>query len=189
MMVNDAIIINLPRITLQVAMARNIEIKAHIDSISTVLANAMALASSAPVEIHQDDTFFHCAHGRLKLRTFDAHRGELIFYRRADQAGPKESFYLITPTAEPQTLREVLTAANGVIGRVVKQRTLLLAGRTRIHLDRVESLGTFLELEVVLQENESSEDGVAEALRLMARLGVSSGQLIEGAYLDMLKRG
>ena len=69
-----------------------------------------------------------------------------------------------------------------------KHRTLYLVGRTRVHLDRVEDLGDFLELEVVLSEAEPSELGVAEARGLMAALGISPEQLIEGAYLDLLLR-
>ncbi|TGV06151.1 CYTH domain-containing protein [Alcaligenaceae bacterium 429] len=167
-------------------MARNIEIKAYIDSIAAVLPNALAVATAAPVEIQQDDTFFQCANGRLKLRAFDAQRGELIFYSRANQAGPKESFYLISSTTQPQQLREVLAAAHGVVGRVIKHRTLVIAGRTRIHLDRVENLGEFLELEVVLEDGESSEAGMKEAYALMQQLGVGEEQLIEGAYVDLL---
>jgi adenylate cyclase class IV len=169
-------------------LARNIEIKARIDSIASVLPRAVLLASAPPEVIEQDDTFFHCSTGRLKLRTFSPQQGELIFYQRADFAGPKESFYLITSTNAPDTLRAVLAAALGVVGQVVKHRTLLLAGRTRIHLDRVRDLGEFLELEVVLRDGEQASDGVAEAQVLMQRLGIQPDQLIEGAYLDMLTR-
>lgn len=167
-------------------MARNVEIKAYIDSIAAVLPKALTVATAAPVEIQQDDTFFQCANGRLKLRAFDAQRGELIFYSRANQAGPKESFYLISTTTQPQQLREVLAAAHGVVGRVIKHRTLVIAGRTRIHLDRVENLGEFLELEVVLEDGETSEAGMKEAYALMQQLGVGEEQLIEGAYVDLL---
>ena len=169
-------------------MARNIEIKARIASVEAVAAKAAAVATEGPIDILQDDTFFRCDNGRLKLRAFSAAAGELIFYRRPDQQGPKESFYLRSPTTEPETLRESLTLAYGQSGRVRKHRTLFLAGRTRIHLDRVEGLGDFLELEVVLGENETSDVGVREAHELMAALGVEPGQLIEGAYVDLLAR-
>lgn len=169
-------------------MARNIEIKANIESISTILPKALAQASSPPVEIYQDDTFFQCNNGRLKLRMFNHAKGELIFYRRANQSGPKESFYLVTPTSEPNTLRDVLSTGQGIIGRVIKHRTLVMSGRTRIHLDRVENLGEFLELEVVLEEDESPENAIAEAYLLMADLGISPQQLIEDSYVDMLAR-
>lgn len=167
-------------------MPRNIEIKARIASVEALAPRAAALASHGPVEILQDDTFFACAAGRLKLRAFGDGTGELIFYRRADQQGPKESFYVVSPTASPDTLRQALSLACGQCGRVRKHRTLFLAGRTRIHLDRVEGLGDFLELEVVLQELEPSEEGVREARELMARLGVDPSQLVESAYVDLL---
>ncbi|MGL6557104.1 class IV adenylate cyclase [Aeromonas dhakensis] len=169
-------------------MPRNIEIKASIERIDDLLPKALAIADQGPVEIEQDDTFFRCDAGRLKLRTLSPSAGELIFYRRADQQGPKESFYQLTPTHEPDRLRETLSLAWGQIGRVQKKRTLLLAGRTRIHLDRVQGLGHFLELEVVLEEDEPREAGMQEANDIMAQLGVEPSRLIEGAYLDLLLR-
>jgi len=167
-------------------MPRNVEIKARIDGVASVAPRAAAIATEGPIEIFQDDTFFRCEGGRLKLRAFDDGSGELIYYRRADRVGPKESFYLRLPTREPDALRRVLELAYGIAGRVVKQRTLYLAGRTRVHLDRVEQLGEFLELEVVLLDGESAEVGVIEARALMERLGIGQGQLVEGAYVDLL---
>lgn len=167
-------------------MARNVEIKARVDSLAAIEPLAAALSGQEPVLIAQDDTFFACASGRLKLRAFADGTGELIFYRRADDSGPKESFYVISPTDAPDTLREALALAYGVIGRVKKRRTVFMAGRARIHLDRVEDLGEFLELEVVLRDNESAEAGMEEARTLMAGLGVAPGQLLPGAYLDLL---
>jgi predicted adenylyl cyclase CyaB len=167
-------------------MARNIEIKARIESIDSILPRAAALADEGPIEIIQDDTFFVCEKGRLKLRVFSPDEGQLIFYRRGDQEGPKESFYLISPTTSPATLGEALSLAYGQAGRVHKNRTLYLVGRTRVHLDRVEGLGDFLELEVVLDEDENVETGEAIAQDLMQRLHILPDQLIKGAYVDLL---
>jgi len=167
-------------------MARNIEIKAHVADLAALAARAAAIANEGPVEIRQDDTFFHCERGRLKLRAFSAQEGELIFYRRTDQPGPKQSFYVRTPTASPDSLREALTLAYGEVGRVRKRRTLFMVGRTRIHLDEVEGLGEFMELEVVLRDDEPLEAGVREAEGLMARLQVQPSQLIDRAYIDLL---
>lgn len=168
-------------------MPRNVEIKARIESVDALLPRVKAIADSGPTEIFQDDTFFSCPNGRLKLRAFSESAGELIFYQRPDVAGPKESFYVISPTASPDTLREALSLAYGQTGRVRKHRTLFLAGRTRIHLDRVDDLGDFLELEVVLSETQDSEDGIRIARELLATLGISPQQLIEGAYVDLLR--
>jgi predicted adenylyl cyclase CyaB len=165
---------------------RNIEIKARIESVAALTPRVAALATEGPIEIAQDDTFFNCVTGRLKLRAFSNDLGELIFYRRVNQAGPKESFYIRSPTSSPETLRESLSLAYGQIGRVRKYRTLFLVGRTRVHLDRVEGLGHFLELEVMLVDDEPADTGVREADELMDRLGVHPEQLIEGAYLDLM---
>jgi predicted adenylyl cyclase CyaB len=167
-------------------LARNIEIKARIVDVTAVTARAAALSGGDPVHIPQDDTFFNCANGRLKLRAFSRSSGELIFYRRANDAGPKESFYVISQTSEVASLREALTLAYGQCGRVRKQRTLYLVGRTRIHIDEVEGLGNFLELEVVLAEHETNEVGLDEALALMKKLEIESAQLVQGAYVDLL---
>lgn len=167
-------------------MPCNIEIKARIESVDALATKVAALATEGPIEISQDDTFFRCDSGRLKLRTFSEVEGELIFYRRANQQGPKESFYLRSPTSSPESLRESLSLACGQVGRVVKHRTLYLCGRTRVHLDRVQGLGHFMELEVVLEGHESSEAGVLEAHNLMEILGIKPSQLIETAYVDLL---
>jgi adenylate cyclase class IV len=170
----------------QAPMARNIEIKARIESVESIAPKAAAIANAGPIEITQDDSFFRCEAGRLKLRTFSADNGELIFYRRASQLGPAESFYVRSPTSAPETLRDLLSIAYGQVGRVRKQRTLFLVGRTRLHLDKVEELGHFLELEVPLAEGEPAEVGVREAEKIMQKLEIKPTRLIEGAYVDLL---
>lgn len=167
-------------------MARNIEIKARIENVEALATRVAAVADHGPIEIRQDDTFFTCERGRLKLRAFSATEGQLIFYQRPNQQGPKECRYVIAPTAEPEALREALSLAYGQIGRIRKTRTLYLVGRTRVHLDRVDNLGHFLELEVVLSEEDRPEAGVEEAQNLMALLGISPVQLLDGAYVDLL---
>ena len=169
-------------------MPSNVEIKARIDSVEALLPLAQALSDGDhPQLIHQDDTFFDAPHGRLKLRVFGDGSGELIHYRRADADGPKLSDYLLAPAPEPESLREVLTRGLGKLGRVRKQRILLLVGATRIHLDRVEGLGDFLELEVTLQDGQTETEGRTIALGLMAALQVEPSQLVSGAYLDLLR--
>jgi adenylate cyclase class IV len=169
-------------------MARNVEIKARIESIEALFPTAAALADSGPTTIHQDDTFFRCPNGRLKLRKFSDSEGELIFYQRADRAGPKESFYVPVPTTSPDPLREALSLAYGVIGRVRKDRTLFMLGRTRIHLDRVADLGDFLELEVVMTDNEPGEAATVIAQEILHKLHVSADQLVSCAYVDLLAK-
>ena len=70
---------------------------------------------------------------------------------------------------------------------VKKTRYLYLVGQTRVHLDDVEGLGQFMELEVVMGEGQSDAEGQAIAEDLMSRLGVERGDLLEGAYMDLLE--
>jgi predicted adenylyl cyclase CyaB len=167
-------------------MERNVEIKARIPSVDLLLPVVSGLADRGPAEISQDDTFFACPRGRLKLRVNCETEAELIFYQRPDIAGPKESSYVIAPAELPDSLRAALSLAYGQIGRVRKHRTLFHVGRTRIHLDRVEGLGDFLELEVVLERDESAQAGAALAEELLVKLGISPEQLVKEAYLDLI---
>jgi predicted adenylyl cyclase CyaB len=84
-------------------------------------------------------------------------------------------------------MREALSQGYGQTGRIRKQRTLFLIGRTRVHLDRVEGLGDFLELEVVLTDKETTDNGAAEANYLLGKLGITPDHLIDRAYVDLLK--
>ena len=170
-------------------MARNVEVKARLEAgIEALLPRVRALADGRETLIEQDDTFFACESGRLKLRDFGDGTGELIHYERADTEGPKLSDYVRAPTTDPAALLEALTRAQGIQGRVRKTRWLLLVGQTRVHLDRVHGLGDFLELEVVLRDGQSAADGEAIAEQLMGELGIARDQHVAGAYLDLLAR-
>jgi len=167
-------------------MPRNIEIKARIESVETLLPRAQALAGAPPQLIEQDDLFFAVNHGRLKLRRFADGSAELIHYQRPDGAEAKASDYVRVPVPDAQTLCAALARGCGVLGRVRKQRWLLLVGQTRVHLDRVEGLGDFIELEVVLRSGQADGEGLAIAQALMQALGVAGRECIGGAYLDLL---
>jgi len=170
-------------------MNRNVEIKAKVTDLDALRGRAEKLANEGPAVLEQEDTFFVCPRGRLKLRRFERGReAELIYYERPDSAEPKESHYLVHRTSDPDSLRQALGAALGIRGVVRKRRTLYLVGSTRVHLDKVEGLGEFVELEVVLKPEESVSDGVTVARDLMARLGIADAELITGAYMDLLER-
>jgi predicted adenylyl cyclase CyaB len=169
-------------------MPSNIEIKAYARNFDEIRRRAEALSDSAVEVIPQEDTFFNTAQGRLKLRVLSANQGQLIYYTRPDQEGPKRSDYHISLTSEPENLKHVLELAYGIRGVVRKTRYLYLVGQTRVHLDDVEGLGQFMELEVVLREGQSDAEGQAIAEGLMTRLGVERSDLLEGAYMDLMEK-
>lgn len=169
-------------------MPSNVEIKARVVDFRAFLVRAQEISGTRGNIIHQIDTFFNCPNGRLKIRCFPEHTGQLIFYRRPDKIGPKVSEFRCVDLKDPDEMKSSLGLAYGVKGEVRKKRTLFLVGQTRIHADEVENLGTFMELEVQMRDGQSIEEGHKIAENLMARLGVRKDDLITGAYMDRILR-
>lgn len=168
-------------------MAQNIEIKARLDDVDETSRLARKISDSGPEVIVQEDIFFRCSSGRLKLRIFADNSAELIAYSRNNDTGPKKSDYVISHVPDPQTMRDALDRAMGVRSIVRKTRHLYLAGRTRIHVDRVDGLGDFLELEVVMRPDEEEAVGADEARGLMTQLRIGEDMLIDCAYVDLIE--
>ena len=168
-------------------MARNVEIKARLRDPAATRRLVEREAGGRPMDLDQVDTFFRAPAGRLKLREATGEAPELIWYDRPDATGPKESHFEWAVVGDAAAARALLAAALGVRLEVRKHRTVYHAGRTRVHLDAVEGLGEFLELEVQLAPGESTEAGAAEAHELMRRFGIGEDELVAGAYADLLE--
>lgn len=164
------------------------EIKARAENPVRLRAAALDAGARPHRRISQVDTFYRVPRGRLKLRVPSSGKAELIGYARPDEMGPKLSAYHRLPTESPGKLHDLLARALGIRGVVEKRREVLLLGRTRIHLDEVRGLGSFLEIEVVLDDRSSPEEGEAIARDLLGRLGVPLEALVSGAYIDLLER-
>ena len=169
-------------------MPTNIEIKAKVPDLEILRRKVEKLDVKETNEIFQEDTFFKIEKGRLKLRVFSNNQGELIYYLRDDVDGPKKSIYYIYNTNEPKILKNLLEFAIGIRGVVKKRRLLYLVGNTRIHLDEVENLGSFIELEVVLSDEQYDNEGIAIANNLMVKLGIQKKDLIDKAYIDLMEK-
>src|SRR5262245_56641893 len=168
-------------------MARNVEVKIRVDDLEGVRAGVLALGAEDRGVLHQVDTYFETRGPgtRLKLREHRPGRAELIAYRRPDVPGLRTSDFHLVPIEDPASLRKALIHALGTTRQIVKTRQLLLLGRTRIHLDRVEGLGDLLELEVVLDEGDTVADGEQEAEHILERLGLDRQPRIAGSYLEL----
>lgn len=170
-------------------MASNIEIKARVADLARTLSRASQVSGAEGCLIVQRDTFFNCMSGRLKLREFADGTGQLISYDRPDALEPTQCEYRLYPTQSPTVLRDTLMMTLECCGEVKKNRYLFISGRTRIHVDDVEGLGSFLELEVVLESGSDQSTGVQEAEMLMEKLGVAENDLVRGAYIDLISEG
>lgn len=169
-------------------MARNVEIKARADDLTAIRSKAVSLASDAGEVLEQRDTYLAVPKGRLKVRAFRDGSGELISYERSNEPRPRESVYTRFPCENAQALLQALSRVLPTLGTVVKRREVFLVGRTRIHLDQVDGLGTFVELEVVLSGDDAAEDGAREAHELLGALGVSRAALVAEGYLELLAK-
>lgn len=165
---------------------RNIEIKARVGDLRHIRAYMRRYGTRHEVQ-HQRDVFFHVPHGRLKLRCFRDGTGTLVAYERPDHTGPKLSSYTLAPVAEASKLEEALTRSLGVRGVVEKKREIAIVGQTRIHLDSVKGLGTFMELEVVLRPRQTAQHGQEVARKLMEDLRIEEADLLDRAYMDMIE--
>jgi homotetrameric cytidine deaminase len=165
---------------------RNLELKARDPNPAASLERALALGADDRGEIDQRDTYFSRARGRLKLREQHPGGAELIAYRRDDTTDAGTSHYRLVPAAEPAALRGALDAALGTLVVVKKRRRLLIWEDVRIHLDRVEGLGTFLELEAVALPGSDLEPERRTVERLRAELRIVDSALVAGSYSDLL---
>ncbi len=165
-----------------------LKIKAVLHNRAAAETVAVRLSDARPETICQEDIFFRCAGARLKLRILGSEHGELIRYERPDVAAARCSRYLIARTTDPQIVQQILTKNVRCNGSRQENANSLPYRQTRVHIDEVEGLGSFLELEVVLQPEQSDIEGKAVAERLMSEFGIDKQQLIPEAYIDLLSR-
>lgn len=165
---------------------RNLEIKARVSGLDTPLAAARALGARDEGLRRDVDTYFQVPTGRLKLRETDGQpEATLIFYRRPDLASSRYSDYMLAPVTDSASLKALLGAALGPVAVVAKRRHLLIYGSTRIHLDRVDGLGSFVELETVLR-GQSESEARAEHDLVAAALGLDRAEIVPWSYVDLL---
>jgi predicted adenylyl cyclase CyaB len=96
----------------------------------------------------QTDTYFVVSHGRLKLREGNIENA-LIYYNRPDIHGTKQSNVLLYRHSPEKNLKEILERAIGIKVIVIKKRRIFFVDNVKIHFDRVEGLGEFVEVEAI----------------------------------------
>jgi homotetrameric cytidine deaminase len=172
-----------------VARMRNVELKARDPDPARTLALALEAGAEDLGEISQRDTYFSGARERLKLREQEPGDSELIAYVRPDETQARVSEYRRVRVGDAQALREALDAGLGTLVVVDKRRRLLLWDGVRIHLDEVDGLGSFLELEAVAPEGSDLSAERDKVERLRGELGVDERNLVATGYSDLLLDG
>ncbi|MGI8624740.1 MAG: class IV adenylate cyclase [Solirubrobacteraceae bacterium] len=178
------------------AALRNLELKVRLgrdEDADAARARAVEAFGAGFEELRQIDAYFVVAHGRLKVRRIDGpgdlSSAELIAYSRPDESGPRWSAYrrVPIPAGEVAAFLAALEATCGALAVVRKRRSVAVVERTRIHIDRVEALGAFVELETVAT-GAAADDGAAgeESARIARALGLDAFEVVAGSYSDMM---
>lgn len=176
---------------------RNVELKARCADVEAVEARAVAAGAERVGVLHQRDTYFAAPRGRLKLRVERREpwpglpgehdlTAELVHYERADEALARESAYELLPVDDPDTARATLDARLGTTVDVLKTRGLLLWRGVRIHLDDVDGLGTFVELEAVVGPAGDAAECAAKVAELRGTLGIDDADVQAQGYAGLL---
>lgn len=175
---------------------KNIEMKARCADLGKIREASRSLGAVHQGSMRQLDTYYRVPAGRLKLREIEfagagadsgeAVSAELIFYQRANADGPRSSDYEVAPVSEPARMRAALASALGIWIHVEKERELWLLDNVRIHLDAVEGLGTFIELEAVVDDEHPEESCHMTVRRMLDAFGVTGADLVPNSYSDLL---
>ena len=164
---------------------RNVELKARDHDPEATLAAALAHGAQDQGVLTQKDTYFTAREGRLKLRE-EQDAATLIAYARADEALARTSAYHLVDVPDPAALSAALDAALGSVVVVEKFRRLLLWEGVRIHLDAVEGLGTWVELEAVAPVDSDLADEHRKVAELRAVLTIEDDDVVAQGYAAML---
>jgi adenylate cyclase, class 2 len=165
----------------------NVEIKARCTDAHPLREYLKSQQAECRGTDHQTDTYFNSPNGRLKLREGNI-ENNLIFYERADQAGPKQSFFKLVKIPDAAALKDVLTASMGVKVVVSKKREIWYIRNVKFHIDVVEGLGAFMEIEAgnLLAPELSQPELQAQCDQYMKAMGIREADLLQVSYSDLL---
>ena len=168
---------------------KNIELKVHVDSFAPIIGLFRKGNIKKHGRLRQVDTYYKCQNGRLKLREIDNKKFELIWYSRPNAKISKVSNYelLLIPKRHVADLKKILKISFGELILVKKIRQLWIYKHTRIHLDTVEKLGKYLELETVIQKQSLAQTW-KEHRDVIDLLHLAQYTKHRSSYSDMLLR-
>lgn len=164
----------------------NIEIKARCidqDKIRKILKSQGADFKGAD---HQVDTYFKVGNGRLKLREGNI-ENYLIFYEREDKEGPKQSNVILYKSTPNSNLKELLKKSLGILTMVDKKREIYFIDNVKFHIDTVQNLGTFMEIEAIDTTGDIGRDKLFEQCNHYLKLfGIENSDLLTNSYSDQI---
>lgn len=166
----------------------NIELKARCEDLGRLRERCESLGAEGQEPERQVDTYFSVSHGYFKLRESLGAGAELIYYARDDVAGARESHYDLYQADDPEGLKVMLTRALGVSVVVAKRRETFVIGNILIHLDKVQGLGSFVELQGTVDEPGELPLVADEVQDVQQALGIDPQSLVKESYAVLVGR-
>lgn len=166
----------------------NVELKARCESLEAARIVCRELGAEFVWEATQTDTYFSTGSYRVKLRESSIGKSEMVWYSRGNAPGARKSSYRLMPVSDPAEKKRIFAADMGIKVVVVKTRSLWRWRGVRIHLDRVEGLGDFLEFEAVLRDELSEAEGHRLVKHLVSAFGIELVDLVSYSYSDLMIR-
>jgi len=163
----------------------NIEIKARCNDLETIQKILKSGNAEFKGTDRQIDSYFKVNSGRLKLREGNIENA-LIHYNREDKVEAKESDVLLYKSSKNSLLKELLVRALGLLVTVDKQREIYFIGNVKFHLDKVEDLGEFVEIEAIGSEDTDKDDLMKQCKFYLNLFNITKDDLIPVSYSDML---
>ena len=137
---------------------------------------------------HQIDSYFNVKNGRLKLREGTIEKA-LIFYEREDKKGPKQSNVILyhPNSSEIALLKDILVKTYGISVIVDKKREIYFIENVKFHIDDVENLGSFVEVEAIDSDGSISLQKLQKQCQYyLELLKISKSDLVSNSYSDLL---
>ena len=167
----------------------NIEIKARVDDVSGIRNFLLQNHAEFIGVDHQKDIYFNVKKGRLKLREGNI-ENNLIYYERADIHGPKNSHFTLVKVTKSNELKDVLEKSIGIKVIVNKTREIYFIGNIKFHIDKVQNLGNFIEIEASNMNAVIPEEKLLEQCEYyMNKFEIKPGDLVTNSYSDLLEEG
>ncbi len=168
----------------------NFELKAHSRRVDEIRAWLLSNGAEAHGTDFQTDTYFNLpsGNGRLKLRQGNI-ENSLIHYRRPDHPEARVSDVALSPVADGEALKKLLSRALGVKVEVRKKREIYFIGNVKFHLDELRNLGQFVEIEAIATLPEHHVECLKnQCTRYMEIFGIRPEDVLAESYSDMLLR-
>ncbi len=165
---------------------KNLELKVKCKDHTSALRAVKKLDAKYQGILKQRDVYFNLTPGRLKLRSINNERFELIFYKRSNRQMTKFSNYYISEITHPNRVERLLKEILGVKVIVNKTRKLYLWENVRIHIDSVSRLGKFIEFEIVCKTTRDENESRDKMKYFKKIFNISTGDILRSSYSDML---